>query len=231
MNIKNIIKGKIDENKFLEYFATKKQIDKYYEKNKFTSNNKNTVLKYAKQYCTIKDLGNRQYEIIEVFKYPRLNIHYSKNLLKIQTNAYDVDNSLNDKTGVYMIVLNNEIYIGSTTVSFRERFLRHYKNESNNHYKTYSLLQKGAKYKIIWVSEDNNENIIRKKEQEYINKYKKDPNYILINSQSKTWLSKINSCFNIDKNNLDEINILCKEYKIIKITNKYVWFLNIKENK
>ena len=136
MNIEDINIGKINEKELLQCFATEKQIKKYKEKNKFVSNNKTTVLKYAKQYCEIIVLGNRQYEITEVFKYPKMNIHQAKNSFKIQTDTYDVAKDLSDKTGVYMIILNNEIYIGSTTASFRERFLQHYNNESNNHYKT-----------------------------------------------------------------------------------------------
>ena len=68
---KKINTGIITENELLDLFATDKQKNKYLSSdNKFVSSNKKTVLAQAGRDCEIKDIGNRQYEITNVYKYP-----------------------------------------------------------------------------------------------------------------------------------------------------------------
>lgn len=75
--------GLITENQFIEMFGTKKQIEKYKEKNKFTGANKNTVLNNAKRFCDIIDLGNKQYEIKHIYSYVK-----PKELTKMKESLY-----------------------------------------------------------------------------------------------------------------------------------------------
>lgn len=75
--------GIISEEQLVDIFATTSQKNKYYELNKFSGANKTTLLTEANRWCTIKDLGNRQYEIIEVFKYPK-----HKSLTKAKKGLY-----------------------------------------------------------------------------------------------------------------------------------------------
>lgn len=66
-----IKEGIIPEKKFVELFATDKQKQKYKTSgNKFTGVNKSTVLKQAAKLCEITDIGNREYQITKVYKYP-----------------------------------------------------------------------------------------------------------------------------------------------------------------
>jgi len=85
------------------------------------------------------------------------------------------------KKGVYSIILNNDIYIGSTNTSFRERFLQHI-NKNNPLKHTYDLLINGGIFNTLWIATDNeDERNIRKKENEYIEEYKNNPYWNVIN--------------------------------------------------
>lgn len=94
---------------------------------------------------------------------------------------FDIPKEHDNSIGVYKIIdKNNNIYIGSTTVSFRERFKQHNKyNEDMKH--TYNLLHNGGIFKIIEVMNNSSKIEIRKREQFYITKYINDKNYNVIN--------------------------------------------------
>ena len=89
-----------------------------------------------------------------------------------------------NKIGVYKIILNNDIYIGSTIVGFRHRFLSHNNEKCNSVPFTYDMLKDGAIFDIIEICEGLSEPQIRKIENLYIEEYKKDINWNLINSKS-----------------------------------------------
>lgn len=61
--------GIISEKKLIEYCATDKQREKYNNNGHFVSDLKNAVLKNASLQYEIKDLGNREYEIIKIYDY------------------------------------------------------------------------------------------------------------------------------------------------------------------
>ena len=75
--------GIISEEQLVDIFSTTSQKNKYYELNKFSGANKTTLLTEANRWCNINDLGNRQYEITEVFKYPK-----HKSLTKAKKGLY-----------------------------------------------------------------------------------------------------------------------------------------------
>lgn len=83
MGKKNIQTGIINEKKLINLFATSSQKQKYISNGKFVSNNKNILLKEANRYCEIVDLGNRQYNILNLYKYP-----LPKNINKMQAGLY-----------------------------------------------------------------------------------------------------------------------------------------------
>ena len=71
MNVTTIERGILSEIELVKLFATEKQQTKYESSgNKFTGLNKKTVLKQAANWCEIKDLGKRKYEIVKVYDYP-----------------------------------------------------------------------------------------------------------------------------------------------------------------
>lgn len=83
MNKKNIKEGIINEKKLVNLFATTLQKQKYLTNGRFVSSNKSTLLKEASRYCDIEDLGNKQYRILQVYKYPK-----PKSIFKMQTGLY-----------------------------------------------------------------------------------------------------------------------------------------------
>lgn len=115
--------------------------------------------------------------IIKVYKKPKDKI---KNNYK-KYDSFQVDENDFHKKGVYSIILNNCIYIGSTTLSFRKRFLKHINKV--NLLCTKQMLKDGANFNILWIANDNDsEDTIRTKETEFINKYRQDSNWIVKNS-------------------------------------------------
>jgi len=89
-----------------------------------------------------------------------------------------------NKIGVYKITLNNDIYIGSTIVGFRHRFLSHNNINCNSVPFTYQMLQDGATFDIIKICEGLTEPEIRKIENRFIEEYKNNSEWNVINSKS-----------------------------------------------
>lgn len=104
-------------------------------------------------------------------------------------NLFDVDNKKElMHTGVYIIELNKDVYIGSTTSSFYDRIFQHIDARKY----TYDFINKGAKCRILEIMDDKFSYAIREKEQEYINKYIED-GYNVINHTTI-----VTSCNNYD---------------------------------
>lgn len=83
---------------------------------------------------------------------------------------------------VYSIRLNNDIYIGSTVCKkgFKGRYKTHFHNPSNK--KVYNILTKGALFEVVWLANDNTtEEEVRNMEEYYINYYRNNPEYNLLN--------------------------------------------------
>ena len=85
-----------------------------------------------------------------------------------------------ESIGVYKIVLNNEIYIGSTIAGFKNRFLTH--RGVGNKLKTRKmLLEQGATFEILQICDGMSENEIRHIEQQWIEEYRNNPDWEVIN--------------------------------------------------
>ncbi|MGU8679075.1 hypothetical protein ACV3Q3_13030 [Clostridium perfringens] len=150
-------------------------------------NSKKSQLKELERYCNYIKEGNR-FIIKEIYKDPKIKEDGRKtnNLGKYKNyKNFKVDNKNYFSKGVYCIVNKNNIYIGSTNRSFRERFLEHYNNYQHSMDHTQNLLLNGGIFKIIEIMNNSNEKVIRLKEQYYINKYLKDNRYNLINKEKE----------------------------------------------
>ena len=90
------------------------------------------------------------------------------------------DEEYNNSIGIYKIVLDNKIYIGSTTEGFRVRFLGHRKK--GNKLETKNMLEQGAIFEIIQICDGMKENEIRHIEQQWIEEYRNNPEWIVVNS-------------------------------------------------
>lgn len=138
------------------------------------------------RYFTWERKGQK-YIITNIYDEPLKKNRVNNNLghYKVgDSSKYLIPKEFNQNKGVYIIQLYSNVYIGSTTVGFRERFTQHYQNRDNNMPHTQDLLLHGATYKILWIAPINaKEDEIRIKEQEFISKYQKDPEYNLINGR------------------------------------------------
>ena len=122
-------------------------------------------------------------------------------------SVYQVPKKDYKSNGVYAIILNNNIYIGSTTNGFLSRYRQH--ANSNNPLYTLDMLNNGAVFKSLWVANVNcSEETIRQKESEYIYKYINDKRWNVVNARQQT------SCYS-------QSGILFLNGKKVKSVNKH----------
>lgn len=139
-----------------------------------------------------------------------INLH--KTAKQIKEFKVDVDKWNN--YGIYYILKDNDIYIGSTIMTYRKRFLKHYNGSDKEMKYTYDLLHDGGIYNILYdMTNIKDEPLIRILEQEFINYFKNYTDYNIINKNEETY-SKFSEkikykCISIDKKYLlDVINFL-----------------------
>ena len=92
--------------------------------------------------------------------------------------------------GVYMIKLDNQVYIGST-VNFRERFIGHRRKGKGGMEHTQELLNNGGEFFILHDMNDVEDiELIRQVEEEYILFYTHETDYDVVNRRMSTLASK-----------------------------------------
>jgi hypothetical protein len=90
--------------------------------------------------------------------------------------------------GVYYILKDNDIYIGSTIVGFRDRFQEHYWGNDELMKHTYDMLQDGAIFTILHdMTGINDEVLIRQVENEYMQYFINHTDYNVINKKENAW--------------------------------------------
>ena len=142
---------------------------------------RNYQFKKWQQYFEWEKQGYK-FVITEIYEEPILKpIKLSANRKEFKQFKVSLENE--QKTGVYSITLNNDIYIGSTTNSFRMRFKQHRGKENQKQLlHTYNMINNGGTFQIIWIAEEGTEEaIIRQKEKEYIQYYKTLGDWNIIN--------------------------------------------------
>ena len=88
--------------------------------------------------------------------------------------------------GVYMIKLDNQVYIGST-VNFRIRFMKHLRGDLDYMKHTYELLNNGGEFFILHdMSDIEDIELIRMVEEEYILFYTHETDYDVVNRRIGT---------------------------------------------
>ena len=123
--------------------------------------------------------------------------------------------------GIYKIELENEIYIGSTIRNFRDRYLKHISTPVNED--VGRILKNGAVFSIIQICDGMDEDDIRRIEDDYIEEYKNNQNYIVLN-KTQAW----NSCNKKEKKySMHLYNLSEEEYNKI---NKFIKDNNIQIN-
>lgn len=194
-----LVKSKLNVGDILSY----KDICTILEQPYFRGNQKNSQLKEFQRYFDFKNI-DRKFFIKEIYDECKPKgcrssyINYKQFLLTYEEGK---------KNGVYIIQKENKVYIGSTITSFRSRFLEHI--EKKNKSITYDMLHDGATFSVLWFADENDEEyVIREKEEQYIKHYIELNEYDVLNTRMETYT----------KNLLVEQN---KEYNELKLSNKY----------
>ena len=104
---------------------------------------------------------------------------------------FNVDYSKRNNKGIYYIIKDNDIYIGST-VDFRKRFIQHWNGESKEMKHTYNLLHSGGTFNILYDMTDIEDiELIRMVENEYIQYFKEYTDFNVINHMNEAiWKGK-----------------------------------------
>ena len=133
--------------------------------------------------CTYHKQGN-SIVIDEVFDAPLLIEDNRKGKQPSNFPQFKVDEDKWYNKGVYMIKLDNQVYIGST-VNFRGRFIEHKGKRSMEH--TKELLKQGGKFFILHdMSDIEDIELIRQVEEEYILFYTHETDYDVVNRRINT---------------------------------------------
>lgn len=199
-----LVRSKLNVGDILNY----KNICELLSQPYYRGNQKNSQLKEFKRYFDFENI-NRKIFIKEIYEECK-----SKECRSSYVNYEQFLPSYEDgqKNGVYIIQKNNQIYIGSTTVSFRSRFLGHI--EKKNKLITYDMLNNGATFDILWFADDNTpEYIIRDKEEQYIKYYLSLKEYDVVNTRMNTYAMDLNN----KDNKLYNENKLNSKYKTLKL--------------
>ena len=146
-----------------------------------------TKVKHLKELESICKYHKDGYKFIveEIYETPLPIVDKRKEYLKFE--SFKVDEDKCNNKGVYMIRLNNEVYIGSTTYGFRKRFMQHKNNWKQNMPYTEDLIKRGGIFFILHdMSDIEDIELIRQVEEEYILFYTHETDYDVINRRMST---------------------------------------------
>ena len=140
-------------------------------------------IKKLNAICTYHKQGN-SIIIDEVFDTPLPIEDSRKGKQHSNFPQFKVDEDKWHNKGVYMIKLDNQVYIGST-VNFRDRFIQHRRKGGMTH--TKELLKQGGEFFILHDMTDIEDiELIRQVEEEYILFYTHETDYDVINRRIST---------------------------------------------
>ena len=142
-----------------------------------------TKKKYCKLLSNICKYHKEGHKLVieEIYEEPSSIIN-GRERNKKNYPQYAIEEKYNKSIGVYKIVLNNQIYIGSTIRGFRIRFLNHIKKD--NPLPTKEMLDNGATFEILQICDGMTENEIRHIEDNWIREYRNNSKWEVMNSLS-----------------------------------------------
>lgn len=185
MNIKNLHEGQLIKNY--------KELCKILEIEEKSSNSKVAQMKELQTYISYEKKGH-SFKIIEIYSKKKEKVNNKKFCNRKNLPNFTVSIEDEKRQGVYAIILNKDIYIGSTcgvSGHFRGRFMAHRRGIENFEY-TKQMIADGAIFTTLWIAEGSecNKSFIRNKEKEFIIKYDNDPNFNVVNRIKYTTIKK-----------------------------------------
>ena len=185
---------KIKELYVGQEFANYRRLCEFLEEKEKGGKSRDLQIKNWQRYFSFEKRGHKLI-IIDVYDEPKNKID-NRGRKKFASYKYPDLGKCNITTeqeklkGVYKIQLDNEVYVGSTTVGFRTRYRQHSNNENNMNPHTQDLLKRGATFEILWIADENDsETIIRQKENDYIEQYRNN-GYDMLNSHIPVIISE-----------------------------------------
>ena len=178
MRIDKLKKGMIIKNY--------KELCKLLEIEEKEGNSKNAQFKEMARFFRHKKIGYKL-KIMEIYKEPLppegygrgKNPNSHKNNIKPRPQL-KVPQEHNKSIGVYAIISNHQIYIGSTTNGFRTRFNQH-KHKDNPLITKEMLQDENAQFVMLKEMNSSSEFEIRLEEERYIQHYINDTDWEVMN--------------------------------------------------
>ena len=210
----DLIKSKLNVGDILNYIDICRILNvPYYS----SGNQKKSQLKDFKRYFDFEKV-NRKLLITEIYNdiKPKEPTERYTNYEQFLLNYED-----GQKKGVYIIRKDNKVYIGSTIVSFRKRFLEHM--DKNAKPIIHDMLYNGATFSALWFADENDEEyIIRNKEEQYIKYYSGLSQYDVVNTLMETYTKDLsieqNRIYNNQRTKKNKPQkVKEKKHKVIKI--------------
>jgi hypothetical protein len=150
---------------------------------KLSANSKNSQMKELSRYIRYHKEG-QSFIVDEMYSEikPKIENRGGGNNKKEFKNFLPVESDWN-KIGIYCVYdKDNNIYIGSTLRGFRYRFTQH-NNLKNNDTASKSIIENEGVFDILWESPIVDEVLLRRIEQEYINYYRFNTNWNVVNDR------------------------------------------------
>ena len=171
-----------------------------------SGNTKKAQIKDLERYLTYTKDKN-SFVITEIFKTPKPKEENKRGENKyINYEQFNIPRKDGNNIGIYCILKDSDIYIGSTYAGFRDRFRGHYRGQDEVMRYTYDLLHSGGKFNILLdMTGIEDEALVRQVEHEFILYLIDNSNYNVLNKNEKTWSFKEKTKLNKTK------------YKTIKI--------------
>ena len=132
-------------------------------------------------------------EMIDESLYELSKIKFESGVSKCRNyENFNIEIDKWNNIGIYYILKDNDIYIGSTIDGYRARFRKHYCDSNEGHMEhTYELLHSGATFNILYdMTGIEDVELIRIVETEYINYFTNYTNFNIINKQETSWSPK-----------------------------------------
>ena len=162
-------------------FGSEENKTYYYKNKKLQKKTKDLLLNKASFNYDIANIKKGKYELIQ--KYDYILEHTNENRRRVDYEFINYDISFDKLNGVYSVIYENYIYIGSTISGFRNRHSSYSLNLKNSKIMCGGdkLIALGGTIDILWSTESSNEFEIRNKELEYIDYFIKNTDMKVIN--------------------------------------------------
>ena len=146
-------------------------------------NTKKKYLKELNSLCEYIKEGNK-YIITNIYNKPKEIEDKRKNREStLDYSQFKVEKEIERDSGVYMIKLNNFIYIGET-VDFKRRFRQHKMDYGRLMPYTKKLIEEGGEFYVLHNTNGIiDEILLQMLEYEYIKYFRENTNYIVINER------------------------------------------------